>query len=624
MAVHSLGSCPVPTPARVELAALGEFPISNNTYESLSLTTQSAKLAFPAGTLALAATASADATDQAFLGYGERHADRLDFLLWPEGTSCELLRADSYPGKLGGQALGYASKSGLVLAAGSNAGASGAVVGALTFDARTGGAAVVDPRAVLAEPRAFATVTEFGDQVLVAGGEYPIHDASRPANVFSHSAEVYDPVTQRFEASLLSLAVATTRHAAIVLESGETALFGGRTDASEASAFVQIVSPETRTSKLYGTLQFGRSAPALVRLSDGRVLVAGGEDAAGRPVPQLEWRAADASALRAPFTGEVSLPPRFDRAFAALPGGAALAVGGCEDRQPAVDEDCQAWCSRGCPSDPNANASLASEAFWISADGSVTALEFPLSATRPVLLAGSDGRPWLVAAALNGNGQPLAHTRALYRFDPWQKSFSRADPELQSSAEARFVSTGPDAFVWLDEDDLGSVVRGARLGTRSSYSSDATLIELPASDDASRPAHLAPDQPLNGEAHYDGALSFARADAGSTKPCVWVSDALFSDFSASIEFTSAAAPGLRIGARGFVDPSSSDADPACVLPVASGSGTLLVKRTGNHVSLTIGAARSACQISASRVELGLCASELGPVRLTRLRVTRGG
>jgi hypothetical protein len=624
LAVHALGSCPIPTPARVELAALGEFPISNNTYESLSLTAQNAKLAFPAGTLAVQATASADATDQAFLGYGERHADRLDFLLWPQGSSCELLRGDSYPGKLGGQALGYANQSGLFLAAGSNAGASGAVVGALTFDARTGAAGVVDPRAVLAEPRAFATVTEFGDQVLVAGGEYPIHDASRPASVLSHTAEVYDPVTQRFETSLLSLAVATTRHAAIVLESGETALFGGRTDASEASNFVQIVAPATRTSKLFGTLEVGRSAATLLRLSDGRVLVAGGEDAAGSPVPQLEWRAADASALRPPFTGEVSLPPRFDRAFAALPGGAALAVGGCEDREPAAAEDCQAWCTRGCPSEPDSTASLSSEAFWISADGSVTALDFPISATRPVLLAGSDGRPWLIAAATGGDGQPNPRTRALYRFDPWLKSFSRADSDLDSSAAARFVSTGPDAFVWLDEDELGSVLRGARLGNRSSYSSDATLIELPDPDDASRPAHLAPDRPLSGEAHYDGALSFAQADAGSTKACVWISDALFADFSASVEYTSSAAPALRIGARGFTDPSSSDTDPACQLPAAAGSGTLLVKRAGNQVALTIGAARSACQIGASRVELGLCASELGPVRLTRLRVTRGG
>ena len=624
MAVHALSSCPVPTPARVELAALGEFPISNNTYESLSLTAQNARLAFPAGTRALEATASAEATDQAFLGFSERGTDGLNFLLWPRGTSCELLRGGSYPGQLGGQALGYAARSGLFLAAGSNAGASGTVVGALTFDARTGAAGVVDPHAVLAEPRAFATVTEFGDQLLVAGGEYPIHDAARPARMFSHTAEVYDPKTQRFETSLLSLPVATTRHGAVVLESGDTALIGGRTEASEASNFVQIVSPTTRTARLFGTLGTGRNSPTVLRLTDNRLLIGGGEDAAGSPVPVLEWRASDASASMSPFGGDVALPPRFDRAFAALPGGAALAVGGCEDRKPAESEDCRAWCARGCPPTTGSQASLAPEAYWISADGTVTPLDFSLSATRPVLLAGSDGRPWLVAAALDGQGQPLADARALYRFDPWQKSFSLANVAWATSAAARFVSTGPDAFVWLDEDATGSVVRGARFGTRSSYSSDPTLIELPDADDASRPAHLAPDRPLSGEVTYDGALSFAQADAGSTKACIWISDAWFANFSASLDFTSSVAPTLRVGTRAVADASSADADSTCPLPATAQSGRLLLKRAGNRLSLTIGAAHSECQIGFERLQFGLCASELGTVRVTRLKATRGG
>ncbi len=110
-----------------------------------------------------------------------------------------------------------------------------------------------------------------------------------------------------------------------------------------------MVSPLTRTTKLVGTLHVGRRAPSVLRLDDGRLFVAGGEDAAGNPVGAVEWLAPDTTVLPAPFDGSVSLPPRFDRAYAALPGGSVLAVGGCEDRAPEAGEDCQRECERGCP-----------------------------------------------------------------------------------------------------------------------------------------------------------------------------------------------------------------------------------------------------------------------------------
>jgi len=137
---HSLASCAVPEPARLDLAALGDFPISNQTSESLSIGAAGTTLGFPAATLALEAVASADLAGQPFIGYSERSAAGLDFLLWPKSTACSLFRPsaiDSFPGKLGGQAVGYAGSSGLVMIAGSNDATSAAIVGALTFDART-------------------------------------------------------------------------------------------------------------------------------------------------------------------------------------------------------------------------------------------------------------------------------------------------------------------------------------------------------------------------------------------------------------------------------------------------------------------------------------------------------
>ncbi len=69
--------------------------------------------------------------------------------------------------------------------AGSEGFSSSAVVGAMTFDARTGRSVAVDPRAAMRQPRAFATVSGFAEKLLVAGGEYPIHESGTPARVFN-------------------------------------------------------------------------------------------------------------------------------------------------------------------------------------------------------------------------------------------------------------------------------------------------------------------------------------------------------------------------------------------------------------------------------------------------------
>ncbi|MEI9953880.1 MAG: hypothetical protein WDO74_34110 [Pseudomonadota bacterium] len=309
LAVHTLASCPIPTPAQLDMGALGDFPTSHDTVESLSLTAQNAKLTFPSDTLALQASARSESSDQAFIGFSERGSAGLDFLLWPEGSVCELLRAGSYPAGLGGEALGFGSASGLLLIAGSEGFSSSAVVGALTFDARRGESALVDPRAAMRQPRSFATVTGFGEQLLVAAGEYPIHESGSPAKVFNNTGEVYDPATGSFEVDFVPLAMGVARHAAMVLESGETVLIGGRTETSAASSFIQVVSPLTRTSKLLGTLNVGAQRahgaasgrwPAVHRgrrrcrgASRGRSRMARcGRELAARPVQRCDLAAA--------------------------------------------------------------------------------------------------------------------------------------------------------------------------------------------------------------------------------------------------------------------------------------------------------------------------------------------
>jgi len=600
----------------VDLSALGDFPTSNDTTPTLSLTAQDVRLAFPSNTLALQATARPDSSDQVFIGFSERGNSGLDFLLWPEGSACELFRATSYPAGLGGEAIGYADANGLLMIAGSEGFSSSAVVGAMTFDARTGQGALVDPRAAMRKPRSFATVSGFGEKLLVAGGEYPIHESGTRASVFNDDAEIYDPTTASFEAEFVPLALGVARHAAIPLRNGEVALIGGQTAASQASSFIQVVSPLTRTAKLVGTLSEGRSAPSVLRLDDDRLFVAGGEDASGSPIGALEWRGADAGPLSTPFDGSIALPPRFDRAYAALTGGGVLAVGGCEDREPESGEDCKRECLRGCP--PGPVGSPRYDAFWISADGTQTELDFRLVAGHPRLLPGSDGSPWLVA-----------DDNQLFRFDPWHGEFEPAGTQLEPSSTrtaARFEGMGSDSFAWLREDAQGVVLSGIRLGTRSAFSNDVPLVSVRDPNDPSRPAHLVPDQPPSSGVTYEGgpgALAFAVSTAGSSKPCVWISDARFADISAEITFSSGETPSLRLGSVEVVDPRASNAEGGCTLPAESaGGGRVLLERSGSQLRVTIGSAYSVCSIGVSRVPLAVCASELGAVRVTRVAVKR--
>jgi len=604
----------------LDLQALGDFPTRNDTTATLSLSAQGVRLGFPSGTLALEAKARAESSGQAFIAFSERGEAGLDFLLWPQGGACELFRASSYPAGLGGEGLGFASANGLLMIAGSEGFASAAVVGALTFDARTGEPLVVDPRDAMRQPRAFATVSGFGKKLLVAGGEYPIHESGTPASVFNATAEVYDPTTRSFEPELVPLAVGVGRHAAVLLDSGELALIGGRTQASRASSFVQVVSPLTRTSKLLLTLNVGRSAPSVLRLDDGRLFVAGGEDELGSPVGALEWRSREADPLPAPFDGTVSLPPRFDRAYAALPGGAVLAVGGCEDRAPQTGEDCASECLRGCPPRPDGAHAARYEAFWIAADGDVTPLDLPIGAAHPSLLAGSDGSPWLVG-----------ESGRLYRFDPWHAEFESTGAQLGpsvGSAPPRFVAMGLDSFAWLTEDTTGVVVQGMRLGNRSGFSNDVSLVTLRDPNDPSRPAHLVPDRAPSDVLSYEGgpgALAFGPSANSTSKTCVWLSDALFADFSAEFEFSSRLSPSLRLGSTQFVDPAAADAGSSCLLPAlsaASEGGRIQLQRVADHATVTFAGAHSECQVSSQRIAVAVCASELGPVRVTRVHVTR--
>jgi hypothetical protein len=555
--VYSLPACAASAGAELELAALGPFSPSNSTAEVLPLAAVDRALPFPSGTRAVAALAR----DQAgrYVGYGDLRGGALSLLLWPEARSCAVFEGAidaGFPGRGGGQALGYAPGLGLVLAAGGDDPTSSAVVGALAFDAGTGEAYAVDAsaRSVLGEPRAYASVTEFGAGMLVTGGEDPIHDVPAEARVLRQTAEIYDPTARRFDLDLVELREARTRHAAVVLASGETLLIGGRGAFGTALRALETVSPITRTASLsdLATLSAGRIEPVALRLSDDHLFVGGGYDADGHPVASLERFDANATES-VPYETLPELPARFDRAFAALPGGSVLAVGGCEEREPERDEDCSA-CRRGCPP-------AVFDAYWIDRRGEVEPVELSVPAPRPLLLPGSDGSPWLVV-------QTEGAVRGL-RFNPFRARFElqSGTGELPDPKLVPPVSIAPDHFVWIGPGDFPALF-GFRAGTRGRFSNDAGLVAASHPLDPLWPEHLAPDRRPASEL-YDGRALALELD-GAT---IYVTDALYGDVALELDFEQGPPPLVFLGERaapcGFPGGPAEDSERVRLLRVGS-------------------------------------------------------
>ncbi len=605
--VYSLPGCAAPESGELSLEALGPFSATNSTSEALPLSGAGRGLRFPANTQAVAAHVSAG--EASFIGYGPALSEDIDLVLWPEARACELFTDGSsagFPGSGGGQALGFAARSGLFLAAGGNDPKSSAVVGALTFDLARGEAHAVDAAAryVLGEPRAFATVSEFGDKLLVAGGEDPIHDVAEEQRLIHDSAEVYDPAARRFELDLVGLREQRTRHAALLLPSGETLLIGGRGAFGTALASLEAVSPATRSSSLAPAfLAFGRIEPVALRLSDGRIFVAGGYDADGHPVSALEWRSADASSTLLVQEGP-ALPARYDRAFVSMPGGAVLAAGGCEEREPSTSEEaalCQAQCRRGCPP-------ATYDAWWIDREGNASAIDLEIRAPRPILLPGSDGSPWLFVASADGAGGVDSSRTSVYRFNPFDGAFEDQTADFVAPPSTLLpppVAVAPDHFLWLSADDPPKLV-GFRASTRGPLSRDVALVSASHPLDPSWPLHLAPDRPVANRAAYDGKLEFL-ANGGPLT--VFVTDSTFDDVEVEIAFTGNA-PALVFAGEQAV---------SCAWPQANDEGLASATRTGELVRLQRGSASVTCDVPAGPLALGLGSNGQSVVTSLELR-----
>lgn len=629
--VHTMPRCDLPAQlagSTLELSALGDFEANNQSAEFLRLDQPGAALKFPVATQAVEAHVGQGAS--AFAGYAERRENGLDVLLWPRLAACQVWRRDGtvgYPGRHGGQALAYSTESGVVFAAGGNDPlVSDAIVGALSFDSATGVVTALDrsDEGALREPRAFATASPFGGQFLVAGGEVPVLGVPESDLTLIGTAEVFDTESGRFVGEPITLHGSRTHHAAVTLADGRTLLVGGRSKVGETSIAqyqLEIVDPASRRA-LVGDAITARIDPRALPLSDGRIFVGGGVGLDGALVePVGEWLDTngrpDGTELRP------ALPPRFDRAFVATRGGGVLAVGGCEDRPAISSEDaaeCEARCRYGCP--PLAGY----DAWWIARDGSATPVALDgISAPRPILLPGSDGSPWLVAEAEKDPAKAQ-----LFRFNAWaerfQASLAADGLTLPRPSMPAPLALGPDAFVWLDDDDSAGVLVGLRLGTRNRFTQDLALV-LSSDPLEARPQHLVPEAPPGSAVTYDGELTLrsaafrAERQMSDQRPdvAVRVADTDYADVTVKLQLARGAPPLVLLG-------DTPLGGIACPWPSGTATGgeaerPTLVRQNDRVRLLFLGGQRS-CPVASGRLPLGLRANE-GESVIQRLDVQRG-
>jgi hypothetical protein len=593
-------------PGTIQLTALGDFDASPLTAELFDANSSARDLKFPLDTRAVSAELTAGTS--LWFGVGERSGDDIDLPLWPQGDACTLYpvgTSASYPGAVGGEAIGWSPSQKILLIAG-EASATSDSASAVVVNLKTGVAQAVPDG--MSQSRAYATVTPFGKNLLVAGG---VDALNSPGGVVTNAtpldnASVYDTSTGRFDPPpLRNLSHARAHQAAVVLDSGETLLIGGVDDQNQPLSSLEALSPSNPQPRLTGLAKLtdARIDPFAIRLTDGHILVAGGHDLDRAPIDLVEWLSADADqeTMTAPVP-PAPAPPRFGQAFVAMPGGAALAVfDGCENRTKKAGEDCDACPLGGCPS------STGFDVYWISPDGVPTHVQsigtFDPTMPKPLLIPASNGAPWLDAS-----GHWL-------RFDPWQAKFV-VPPVSPSSAPsckpAKWDVTGgcwpePVAldsglFVWLQDEKL----LGFRSDTRDEYAFDvAPLLSTPAPQGAfpdSSLLHTAPDRPPLAP----GTPSTFEAGGVPLEPgsALVVTDTTYIDLHLEISLDEGSMPPLlELGTTELGGAACPWSEPS--QPAPKGGWTLTVDRSGSSVTLGQNNQTHNCSMPTGRVSVAL-------------------
>ncbi|MGH7438501.1 MAG: hypothetical protein ACRENE_22675, partial [Polyangiaceae bacterium] len=431
--LHTPKACAVGGSAYVQYFELGDFEaaapsgghLANESGRQLTEIDQAAK----------ALVVEATQSDRTWDGVVPLAPDGdVDVLLLPARSACALSApaASAWPSRPGAVVAAVGDDLALIVGGTSP---SSLHPSTSVVNLATGVVAPVSPD--VGAPRTAVSVTPFGAGALVAGGV----EVGTP--VTESTAEIFAAGSGFDTRHPIQLSEPRADHGAVVLAGGQTLLVGGvGADGKTVLATMDRVDPATGTAQEQGVavLAVARRAPQALRLASGEILVAGGFDASGNPVPTVEWFSADArSTTRAPRDLVVAGSAR---SFVALGGGGALAVVA-----------------------PPMNAPATFPTVWvIDADGAFDAATPLAGVTGPLLFAGAGGAPVLWTGPA---GRWL-------RWQPWDGTFAPLGvlDTTPADVSASNASADPGLALWLD--GTTSALTALRFDTRGAYS---TLVE---------------------------------------------------------------------------------------------------------------------------------------------------
>jgi membrane peptidoglycan carboxypeptidase len=120
-----------------------------------------------------------------------------------------------------------------------------------------------------------ATLLQDGDVLIVGGSSSSVTGAPLP------TAELYNPNSETFSA-VDNMNTAHANHTATLLADGKVLIAGGSNQPPNArnsvTTIAELYDPATHTFALTGAMQAPREFHQAIRLSNGEVLVAGGDD----------------------------------------------------------------------------------------------------------------------------------------------------------------------------------------------------------------------------------------------------------------------------------------------------------------------------------------------------------
>ena len=205
--------------------------------------------------------------------------------------------------------------------------------------------------------------------------------------------------------------VARSRHFAVVMSDSRVLVGGGTTTGGATTNSAEIYDPTANSWTQINSLTSARANATAALLQDGRVLIAGGDNA-GTPSNTIEIY--DPSTGDFSFAGTLS-SPRTQHAMAVLQDGRALIVGGTDGTNPLASSDIF---------DPSSGTNA-------SAGPNLTSARYAASATT--LLNGQVAVVGGAGTDTSGNKTDLA---SIEIFDPTAGSFSTASAVLTTAREA--------------------------------------------------------------------------------------------------------------------------------------------------------------------------------------------